>query len=128
MKIILAKIDLTEEALAMDKVVADAVNRPSAADFNSGLEALLRLATLSFAVRWNVVSGKRHFPRHAQSSTVLRHVLSFVARKSNSSLMSESQRLHKLSSLLRKVLELRFCNALRRRNDRRARPDFPLGN
>lgn len=44
MKIVLAKIDLTEEALAMDKVVADAVNKPSAADFNSGLDALARLA------------------------------------------------------------------------------------
>lgn len=44
MKIVLAKIDLTEEALAIDKVVADAVNKPSAVDFNSGLDALSRLA------------------------------------------------------------------------------------
>ena len=44
MKIVLAKIDLTDEVLAMDKVVADAVNKPSAADFNSGLDALSRLA------------------------------------------------------------------------------------
>ena len=44
MKIILAKIDLTEEVLAMDKVVAEAVSRPSVADFNFGLDALSRLA------------------------------------------------------------------------------------
>ena len=44
MKIILAKFDLTEEVLAMDKVVAEAVSRPSVADFNFGLDALSRLA------------------------------------------------------------------------------------
>lgn len=44
MKIILAKIDLTDAVLAMDKVVEGAVNKPSAADLNSGLDALLRLA------------------------------------------------------------------------------------
>ncbi len=44
MKIVLAKIDRTDEVIAADKSVADAVCKPSAAGLRSGLDALRRLS------------------------------------------------------------------------------------
>lgn len=44
MKIVLAKIDPTDEVLAADKAVAEAVCKPSAAGLRSGLDVLRRLS------------------------------------------------------------------------------------
>ena len=44
MKIVLAKIDLTDEVLAADKAVANAVCKPSAVGLRSGLDALQSLS------------------------------------------------------------------------------------